>query len=107
MAGGVWQGACMVGGMPGRDVCGGGMHGRGHAGQILRDTVIRSMNGRYSSYWNAFLLLERCSDEPRCIERYCSGECYTTIHFTLFHVPSKLSYVNVSTLHLRRPRSKS
>ena len=52
MAGGhVWQGACMAGGM-----C-----GRGHAWhthtphQILRDTVIRSMSGRYASYWNAFL----------------------------------------------------
>ena len=35
---------------------GGGMHGRGwQGGQILRDTVIRSMSGRYASYWNAFL----------------------------------------------------
>ena len=64
--GGVWllQGACMVtlGGMRGCygghawllwGVCvvavGGGMHG------IRRDTEIRSMSGRYASYWNAFL----------------------------------------------------
>ena len=36
-------GACMV--APG----GGGMRG------IQRDTEIRSMSGRYASYWNAFL----------------------------------------------------
>ena len=38
-------GACMV--APGG---GGGMCG------IRRDTEIRSMSGRYTSYWNAFLL---------------------------------------------------
>ena len=38
-------GACVV--APG----GGGMRG------IRRDTEIRSMSGRYASYWNAFLLL--------------------------------------------------
>ena len=62
VAGGhVWQrGACMaMGGMHGKGgtcmvkggVCGegGSMHG------IQRDTEIRSMSGRYASYWNAFL----------------------------------------------------
>ena len=38
-AGHAWQGACMVGG---------GVHG------------IRSMNGRYASYWNAFLFTNEC-----------------------------------------------
>ena len=36
-------GACMV--APGGGMCG-----------IRRDTDIRSMSGRYASYWNAFLL---------------------------------------------------
>ena len=37
----------------------GGMHGcsRGGIRGIWRDTEIRSMSGRYASYWNAFLLL--------------------------------------------------
>ena len=41
-------GGCMValGGVRG---CWGGVHG------IRRDTEIRSMSGRYASYWNAFL----------------------------------------------------
>ena len=36
----------------------GGMHGKGGGGVhgIRRDTEIRSMSGRYASYWNAFLL---------------------------------------------------
>ena len=64
MAGGcVWQrGACMAwrcawqggmhdkGGVHGRGACVvGGMHGRYYE--------IRSMSGRYASYWNAFLLI--------------------------------------------------
>ena len=82
----VWQGACIAGGMHGRghawqgDLCGrghawqGGMcdrgacvargvHGRGHAWQGAcvacppgRYYEIRSMSGRYASYWSAFLL---------------------------------------------------
>ena len=41
MAGGhAWQGVC---------VAGGGIHGRYYE--------IRSMSGRYASYWNAFLLI--------------------------------------------------
>ena len=39
---------CCWGGMCG---CSGGMCG------IRRDTEIRSMSGRYASYWNAFLLV--------------------------------------------------
>ena len=69
MAGGhAWQG-----GMRGRGVCMvGGMHGRGHAlwghawqgacmvgGMRGRYYEIRSMSGRYASYWNAFLLQHR------------------------------------------------
>ena len=51
----VWQGeACMAGGMHG-----GGMRGRGHVwwGRGVRGRYyeIRSMSGRYASYWNAFL----------------------------------------------------
>ena len=47
MAGGacIAGGACVAGGMHGR---GGGVHGRYYE--------IRSMSGRYASYWNAFLL---------------------------------------------------
>ena len=41
------RGACMV--VPG----GGGAGVRG----IRRDTEIRSMSGRYASYWNAFLFI--------------------------------------------------
>ena len=72
--------AWLLGGMHGKGACmakgghawqkGGGMHGkgRGHVWQkggmcgeggvrgIRRDTEIRSMSGRYASYWNAFLL---------------------------------------------------
>ena len=80
MAGGTWQwGACMSGGVYGRGrgrgawkgvcVAGGlawqgdmhgrrGMHGRGvsMAGVcVARYYEIRSMSGRYASYWNAFL----------------------------------------------------
>ena len=75
---------CVVGGMHGRGMCGGGMHGRGcawwghvwqegmhvkgdmrgrgvHGGGCMvggmhgRYYEIRSMSGRYASYWNAFL----------------------------------------------------
>ena len=72
MAGGMHgRGACMAGGMRGRR---GGMHGEGGAciamggmcgkggvcgggGMRGRYYEIRSMSGRYASYWNAFLLL--------------------------------------------------
>ena len=55
-------GACLV--AP-RGVCGcswGGMHGCSGGGVrgIRRDTEIRSMSGRYASYWNAFLFLMSC-----------------------------------------------
>ena len=74
MAGGVGAcmvGACMVGGMYGREACLAGehawqvgMHGRGHVwqrghawqgGVHGRYYEIRSMSGRYASYWNACL----------------------------------------------------
>ena len=44
-----WQGACVAGGMHGRGVwiAGGVPPGRYY--------MIRSMSGRYASYWNAFL----------------------------------------------------
>ena len=55
------------GGMHGRGCVGRqGVHGRGHAwhgwppSQQIRDTMIRSMSGRYASYWNAFLLQIVC-----------------------------------------------
>ena len=65
---GAWQkGVCMAKGeacMIKGDMCGkGGMRGKGgHAWQMggmcgIRDTEIRSMSGRYASYWNAFLLV--------------------------------------------------
>ena len=45
-----WWGACMAGGMcGGGHVAGGGVRGRYHE--------IRSMSGRYASYWNAFLFV--------------------------------------------------
>ena len=47
----VWWGACIVGGMHGRGVC---MAWRGVHGRYYE---IRSMNGRYTSYWNAFLFV--------------------------------------------------
>ena len=49
-----WSGgACMVGPRGGMHGCsGGGVRG------IQRDTEIRSMSGRYASYWNAFLYLK-------------------------------------------------
>ena len=63
-----WQGGMHGGGMHGREAC---MSKRGCTWQgacisctpatatpprqILRDTVIQSMSGRYASYWNAFL----------------------------------------------------
>ena len=78
-----WQGACVKGGVHDRGcVCGGGdmcgrgsmhgregcvagacmagMHGRGCAWQGMHAPPrgydeIRSMSGRYASYWNAFL----------------------------------------------------
>ena len=63
MAGGIhgWWGACMAGGvcMAGGGACvagGHAWHACPHPRQILQDTVIRSMSGRYASYWNAFLL---------------------------------------------------
>ena len=43
-----WRGACVVKG---------GLHGKGGAmHRIGRDTEMRSMSGRYASYWNAFSL---------------------------------------------------
>ena len=65
----VWQGD-----MHGRVMHGGGMHGRGCAwqrgvhGQVGdmrgRYYEIRSMSGRYASYWNAFLFLQVCLTSP-------------------------------------------
>ena len=53
----LWGGVCGcsrgVGGMRG---CSGGGE---HAWLLRRDTEIRSMSGRYASYWNAFLLWVR------------------------------------------------
>ena len=50
------MGVCMEGGMHG----GGGVHGRGYVWQGgvhgRGGGEIRSMSGRYASYWNAFLL---------------------------------------------------
>ena len=62
-----WGGACMTGGHVWWDVCMAGegvMHGRGrgHAwqgGVHGRYYKIRSMSGRYASYWNAFLFKSR------------------------------------------------
>ena len=49
--GGAWllQRGCVVAPRGGMHGCSGGMRG------IRRDTEIRSMSGRYASYWNAFL----------------------------------------------------
>ena len=70
------QGVCLVGDVHGRwacvagCVCGGGcawqrvhgrdMHGKGCMGGMRGRGVcgIRSMSGRYASYWNAFLFLK-------------------------------------------------
>ena len=52
------RGVCMAGGRCGRGgacMAGGACHAHLPPRQILRDTVIRSMSGRYASYWNAFL----------------------------------------------------
>ena len=46
----VWWGACMAGG-----ACVGDMHGR--VGMCGRYCEMRSMSGRYTSYWNAFLYI--------------------------------------------------
>ena len=55
-----WGGACMAGGVHGGGVCmaGGGMLGGGQGTHIppRGNDEIRSMSGRYVSYWNAFLL---------------------------------------------------
>ena len=63
----VWQGggACMAGGFVARGCVVGGMHDRGcitggqacmaHMSPLGRYYEIRSMSGRYASYWNAFL----------------------------------------------------
>ena len=62
-------GACVVGGacvVVGACVhgCRGGMHGGGGAcggGACMEYDEIRSMSGRYASYWNAFLLNDKAS----------------------------------------------
>ena len=56
-----WQGHAWQGGMHSMGLCmaGGSVHGGGHAwqgGVRGRYYEIRSMSGRYASYWNAFLL---------------------------------------------------
>ena len=61
----------------------GGMHGRGrvwqgghawhaHPRQILRDTVIRSMSGRYAYYWNAFLFSFFSANEMDHFSDHCA-----------------------------------
>ena len=58
-----WQGACVAGSVRGRGHAwqgGGGICGKGHAwlgGVHGRYYEIRSMSGRYASYYNAFLFL--------------------------------------------------
>ena len=63
MAGGhVWQGACMAGCVHGGCAWQGGhawwaaMHGGGMSGRYYGHGI-RSMSGRYASYWNAFLYI--------------------------------------------------
>ena len=56
----VWWGTCMVGGHVWQGVCmAGGMCGNGACMSCTcppsRHYEIRSMSGRYASYWNAFL----------------------------------------------------
>ena len=72
-----WQGTCVAGGMCGRGACmaGGVCMARGacvaggHAWYTppRRYYEIRSMSGRYASYWNAFLLFN-CSDVQDVLE---------------------------------------
>ena len=55
-----WRGCAWQGSIHGRGVCmAGGIHGSGgmlgSGGPPSRYYEIRSMSGRYSSYWNAFL----------------------------------------------------
>ena len=71
-----WQGVCMV---SGGHVWQGGMHGGGHAwwqGVVCGGgeacvgyDEIRSMSGRYASYWNPFLLIKtrsaKCNGDVR------------------------------------------
>ena len=47
------RGVCLVGGHGGGACVVGGVHGGGMCGRYYE---IRSMSGRYASYWNAFLL---------------------------------------------------
>ena len=65
----VWQGVCMAGGMHGRGVCMMGEHAWWGAcvagGVCARYYEIRSMSGRYASYWSAFLLGQSFSKNTR------------------------------------------
>ena len=78
LPGGAWLlGVCMVAG--GHAWLPGGVHGcgecvvvGGHGGGCVGYDEIRSMSGRYASYWNAFLfLLHSCGREHelRCKEK--------------------------------------
>ena len=62
-AGHAWLlGACVVGEVCVHG-CRGGVHGGGGAcgGACMEYDEIRSMSGRYASYWNAFLLNDKAS----------------------------------------------
>ena len=107
----VWQGAyvmgaCVVGdmhgggqgGMHGGEGCGlGGMCGRGHVWQggacqgghacHSRYYGIRSMNGRYASYWNAFLLFINCLTTIHKWHFLCS--CILCMLFGQVNKPSR------------------
>ena len=64
------------------------------------DCSIRSMSGRYASYWNAFLFILFLSwGDDYC--RLHLGSCYH--HFSIdycFHVPSQQTY-KLQMLHFR------
>ena len=57
VGGHAWWGACVVGGHGGGHAWGGGVRGGGGHVCHGRYHGIRSMSGRYASYWNAFLFL--------------------------------------------------
>ena len=94
----VWQGVCMAGGQcewrAGQHAWQGGMHDRGHVWQGAcmvgacvagghtpqQNYEIRSMSGRYVSYWNAFLFVDESNFIICSQNEYHTGGIQIKLH---------------------------
>ena len=70
------------------------------AGGCIGYDEIRSMSGRYASYWNAFLYRDIC-----CFYRSKRiGRCLGTIRTNDYKLQSSMGYVNCTVIGWRKKK---